>query len=47
MQFGQYSRIAILLKKSIFGQKFENEFEIWKKKRSGSLQSSLNESIDV
>ena len=30
MQFEQYSRLAILLKKIyVFGQKFENEFEIW------------------
>ena len=32
LHFDQYSRIAIRLKKnSVFGEKFENEFEIWKK----------------
>ena len=32
LQFDQYSHIAILLNIfSVFGQKFENEFEIWKK----------------
>ena len=47
LQFDQYSRLASLEIFPVFGQKFENEFEIWKKNFPLVCRARWDESIDL